>query len=61
MALSVDDFAGLENHNFVRVHKTLRMSPAIAPGIESRLGSMEDVARLIERHDDLRSGALLVG
>ena len=35
-------------YNFVRVHKTLRMSPAMAAGIEKRLWSMEDVAALCE-------------
>jgi IS1 family transposase len=48
-------------YNFVRVHKTLRMSPAMASGIETRLWSMEDIMKLIERREDLRSGALLVG
>src|SRR5438309_8211292 len=48
-------------YNFVRIHKTLRTSPAMAAGIEKRLWSMEDVVRLIERREDLRSGALLVG
>jgi hypothetical protein len=48
-------------YNFVRVHKSLRTSPAMAAGIETRLWSMEDVVRLIERREDLRSGALLVG
>jgi IS1 family transposase len=48
-------------YNFVRIHKTLRMSPAMAAGIETRLWSMEDVVRLIEEREDLRSGALLVG
>jgi IS1 family transposase len=48
-------------YNFVRIHKTLRMSPAMAAGIETRLWSMEDVVRLVERREDLRSGALLVG
>jgi hypothetical protein len=47
-------------YNFVRIHKTLRTSPAMA-GIETRLWSMEDVVRLVERREDLRSGALLVG
>ena len=62
----------LENHchmvalyalwnNFVRIHKTLRTSPAMAAGIERRLWSMEDVVRLIERREYIRSGALLVG
>src|SRR3954467_6368656 len=35
-------------YNFVRVHKTLRTSPAMAAGIETRLWSMEDVVRLID-------------
>jgi hypothetical protein len=48
-------------YNFVRVYKTLRMSPATAAGIETRLWLMEDVVRLIERREGLRSGDLLVG
>jgi len=48
-------------YNFVRVHKTLRMSPAMAAGIETRLWSMEDIVRLVERREDIRSGAALVG
>jgi IS1 family transposase len=48
-------------YNFVRTHKTLRTSPAMAAGVETRLWSMEDVVRLIERQEDFRSGALLVG
>ena len=35
-------------YNFVRVHKTLRVSPAMAAGISRRLWSMEDIAGLIE-------------
>ena len=35
-------------YNFVRMHKTLRMSPAMAAGIENRLWSMEEVAALVE-------------
>jgi len=48
-------------YNFVRVHKTLRISPAMAAGIDPRLWSMEDVVRLIERREDLLSGALRIG
>jgi IS1 family transposase len=48
-------------YNFVRIHKTLRTSPAMAAGIETRLWSMEDVVRLIEQREDLQTGALLVG
>ena len=35
--------------------------PAMAAGIETRLWSMEDVVRLVEQREDLRSGAALVG
>jgi IS1 family transposase len=35
-------------YNFVRVHKTLRMSPAMAAGITDTLWSMEDIAEKIE-------------
>jgi IS1 family transposase len=49
-------------YNFVRQHKSLKgLSPAMAAGIEETLWSMEDVVRLIEAREDLRSGALLVG
>jgi IS1 family transposase len=37
-------------YNFVRVHKTLRMTPAMAAGVETRLWSMEDVVAVIEEH-----------
>jgi hypothetical protein len=47
--------------NFVHVRKTLRVSPAMAAGIETQLQSMEDVVRLVEWREDLRSGALTVG
>lgn len=32
----------------VRIHETLRTSPAMAAGIEKRLWSMEDVVALID-------------
>ena len=38
-------------YNFVRIHKTLRVTPAMAAGIETRLWSMEDVVRLIEARE----------
>lgn len=38
-------------YNFVRVHKTLRVSPAMAAGVTDRLWSMEDVAALIDGNE----------
>ncbi len=35
-------------YNFVRVHKTLRMSPAMAAGVFQTLWTMEDIANRIE-------------
>jgi IS1 family transposase len=35
-------------YNFVRVHKTLRVAPAMAAGVTDRLWSMEDIAALVE-------------
>lgn len=35
-------------YNFVRMHKTLRMSPAMAAGVSDRLWSMEDIVALID-------------
>ena len=35
-------------YNFVRVHKTLRMRPAMAAGVSSTLWTMEDIAARIE-------------
>jgi IS1 family transposase len=48
-------------YNFVRVHKTLRTSPAMAAGISDRLWSMEDVVALSDRREALRAGTLVVG
>ena len=37
-------------YNFVRVHTTLRVSPAMAAGIETRLWDMADIVRLIDEY-----------
>jgi len=47
-------------YNFVRIHKTLWTSPAMAAGIESRLWSMEDVVALIDARSPKISGETLV-
>jgi hypothetical protein len=49
------------HYNFVRIHQTLRVTPAMAAGVTQKLWSMDDVAALIEEREALRSGALMVG
>ena len=35
-------------HNFIRVHKTPRVSPAMAAGVSETLWTMQDIAERIE-------------
>jgi hypothetical protein len=35
-------------YNFVRIHKTLRCTPAMAAGITDKLWSMDDIVALTE-------------
>lgn len=35
-------------YNFVRIHKTLRVTPAMAAGVSDRLWEIEDIAKLVE-------------
>ena len=35
-------------YNFVRIHKALKVTPAMQAGLTKRLWSIEDLARLLE-------------
>ncbi len=49
-------------YNFVRIHKTLKMTPAMAVGIADRLWSMEDIVAVIDAHGAKADmGEMLVG
>ncbi len=39
-------------YNFCRIHKTLKVTPAMAAGITDRLWSLEDIAALIDARSD---------
>ena len=39
-------------YNFVKIHKTLKCTPAMAAGVTPNLWSMEDVVKLIEAEED---------
>jgi len=43
-------------YNFVRIHQTLRVTPAMAAGVTSQLWSVEDLVKLIEtRESELKA------
>ena len=39
-------------YNFVRIHKTLRMAPAMAAGVSKTLWSMDDIVGLVEQYEE---------
>jgi IS1 family transposase len=41
-------------YNFIRIHRTLRTSPAMAAGVETRLWSVEDLVSLWESYENAK-------
>jgi len=39
------------HYNFVRIHSSLRVSPAMAAGVSDKLWSMDDIVALIEERE----------
>jgi hypothetical protein len=42
-------------YHFIRIHRTLRMSPAMAAGVRDRLWSVEDLVTLWEAYEQRRA------
>jgi hypothetical protein len=39
-------------YNFCRIHKTLKIAPAIAAGVTDKLWNMEDIVALIDARNE---------
>jgi IS1 family transposase len=42
------------HYNFVRIHQTLRVTPAMAAGVSQKLWSMEDVVRIVDEWEEVQ-------
>jgi hypothetical protein len=38
------------HYNFVRIHQTIRVAPAMAAGVSKTLWSLEDVVRMVDEY-----------
>jgi hypothetical protein len=45
---------GVVVHNFVRIHRTLRVTPAMAAGVTTTLWEMKDVVDMLEAWEAVR-------
>jgi hypothetical protein len=41
-------------YNFVKMHKTLKMTPALAAGVSDTLWSMDDLVALVDKLDEAK-------
>lgn len=39
-------------YNFVKMHKTVRMTPALAANVTDRLWNMSDLVALVDKYDE---------
>ena len=49
------------HYNFARIHQSLRVTPAMAAGVTTKLWSIADTVKVIEDRETLRDGTRLVG
>ena len=45
------------HYNFVRIHQTLRVTPAMAAGVTDKLWGLEDMAALLEKQAPAKRGS----
>lgn len=45
------------HYNFIRIHTTLRMTPAMAAGVTEKLWKVEDLVALVERAEEVETAA----
>ena len=43
------------HYNFVRIHQTLKVTPAIAAGVTSKLWEMSDMVKVLEDWEKART------
>lgn len=46
------------HYNFIRIHKTLRVTPAMAAGVTDRLFEMADLVRIVEEYEAAQAEAI---
>jgi hypothetical protein len=44
------------HYNLVRIHQTLKMTPAMAAGVTTRLWEMSDMVKVVEDWESARAG-----
>jgi IS1 family transposase len=49
------------HYNFVRIHQSLRVTPAMAAGVTTKLWSLTDMVRVIEERENFATGTLMIG
>jgi hypothetical protein len=48
-------------YNFVRIHQTLKVSPAMAAGVTKRLWEMKDVVEMLEAWEAVQARRATIG
>jgi hypothetical protein len=45
------------HYNFVRIHQTLKITPAMAPGVTAKLWEMADMVKVLEDWENDHAGS----